>query len=177
MLRRLIVGLLAGLVVGGVLAFGFVRLVAPTFSGAAGSVLAYLSAAIVGAVTGLVAGKPIWSAGAKIEGGLKALFGALLAAGGMFALHQWAAGFEPDMRFLGGGGPSPIGELPMASLPLIAAALGGLFGLDNTEEKAGRDDGGRPRKRVSTAQPGAKSRIADADDGEDAELVAKRAKR
>jgi hypothetical protein len=175
MLRRLILGLVIGFVVGAVLAFGLVRLGEGTFAGSAGDMLAYLSAATAGALTGLVAGKPIWASGARIEAGLKALFGALLAAGGMFALRRWASGFEPDLSALGGGGPLPVGELPMASLPLIAAVLGGLFGIDNTDEPS-EEGGPRPRKRVS-ADGGAKPRVAELDAGEDAELPPKRAKR
>jgi hypothetical protein len=175
MLRRLILGLVIGLVVGAVLGFGLVRLGEGTFTGGGGDVLAYLSAAAAGGLTGLVAGKPIWAAGARIEGGLKAFFGALLAAGGMFALRQWANGFEPDLSALGGGGPLPVGELPMASLPLIAAILGALFGIDNTDEPKG-EEGSKPRKRVS-ADADAKARVTELDSGEDAELPPKRAKR
>ncbi len=179
MLRRLILGLVVGLVIGGVLAFGVVRLGEVTFAGTGGDMLAYLSAAVAGAMTGLVAGKPIWASGAKIEAGLKALFGALLAAGGMFALRQWAGGLEPNLNFLGGGGPAPVGELPMASLPLLAAVLGGLFGLDNTEEA--RDEGGPDaRKRVSAAAGAkvtSKARVAEIDDRGDAEPAPKRTKR
>jgi len=175
MLRRLILGLVVGLVIGAALAFGLVRLGEVTFGGTGGDVLAYLSAAAAGTLTGLVAGKPIWASGARIEGGLKALFGALLAAGAMFALRQWASGFEPNLTVLGGGGPLPVGELPMASLPLVGGVLGALFGIDNTDEA--RDEGGpKPRKRVS-ADGGAKPRVAEVDDREDAELAPKRSKR
>jgi hypothetical protein len=180
MLRRLILGLVIGLVIGGALAFGLVRLGEMTFAGAGGDMLAYLSAAAAGALTGLVAGKPIWASGARIEGGLKALFGALLAVGGMFALRQWASGFEPNLTALGGGGPLPVGELPMASLPLIAAGLGGLFGIDNTEVAAdarGTDRGGPSTRKRVAASAGSKSRIAEVEDGEDAEASPKRAKR
>jgi hypothetical protein len=177
MLRRLVFGLLVGLAIGGLLSFGLVRLGEPVFAGTGGEMLAYLSAAGAGALTGLIAGKPIWAAGAKIEAGLKALFGALLAATGMFALQHWGADFRPDMRFLGGGGPLPIGELPAASLPLIAAVLGGLFGLDNTADKPGSDDGPTVRKQRVAAAGGVKSRVAQVEDREEAELVTKRAKR
>ena len=106
MLRRLILGLVVGLVIGAALAVGLVRLGEVTFGGAGGDMLAYLSAAAAGALTGLVAGKPIWASGARIEGGLKALFGALLAAGAMFALRQWASGFEPNLTVLGAADPA-----------------------------------------------------------------------
>src|SRR5271170_2252281 len=147
MLRRLIFGLVLGLIVGVALAAGLVRLGEASFAAGGGVVLAYLAAAAVGGLTGLIAGKPIWASGAKVEGLLKALFGALMGAGAMFALRQWATGFDVNLSFLGAGGPAPVGELPAASLPLIAAILGGLFGLDNT---AADEDGSKANKRVAT---------------------------
>src|SRR5215472_15930591 len=125
MLRRLLVGLILGLIVGGVVAAGLVvGLGVPTFASIGGAVGAYLAAALAGVLTGLVAGKPIWASGAKIEAGLKAFFGALLGAGLMFALRQWASGWALHLGSFGAG-DGAIGSLPAASLPLIAAVLGG----------------------------------------------------
>ena len=140
---------------------------------------AYLAAALAGAVTGLIAGKPIWASNAKIEGGLKALFGALMGAGAMFALRQWATGFDVNLSFLGGGGPAPVGELPAASLPLIAAVLGGLFGLDNTDE--GEGSGEATRKRIAggprVGASAAEKSGAEVVDDEGADVAPRRAKR
>ncbi len=181
MLRRLIFGLVLGLIVGVALAAGLVRLGEGSFAAGSGVMLAYLAAAAAGGLTGLIAGKPIWASGAKVEGGLKALFGALMGVGAMFALRQWATGFDVNLSFLGAGGPAPVGELPGASLPLISAVLGALFGLDNTP---GGDDEGGTRKRVSAggaagprvlAGPAAKSGAEDDDDG--ADVAPRRAKR
>src|SRR3979409_2609457 len=98
MLRRLFLGLVLGLVVGGLLAAGiFAGLKIETFAGSTGGALAYLAAAFAGVLTGLVAGKPIWASGAKVEAGLKAFFGALIAAGLMFALRQWAGFWVLDL--------------------------------------------------------------------------------
>lgn len=183
MLRRLIFGLVLGLIVGAALAAGLVRLGEASFAAGSGVLLAYLAAAVTGGLTGLIAGKPIWTSGAKVEGGLKALFGALMGVGAMFALRQWATGFDVNLSFLGAGGPAPVGELPAASLPLIAAVLGALFGLDNTPGDG--DDAGATRKRVSAgsaggprvlAGPAAKGRTDDEDD-DGADVAPKRAKR
>ena len=182
MLRRLIFGLVLGLMVGAGLAAGLVRLGEGSFAAGSGAMLAYLAAAVAGGLTGLVAGKPIWASGAKVEGGLKALFGALLGAAAMFALRQWATGFDVNLSFLGAGGPAPVGELPAASLPLITAVLGALFGLDNTP---GADGDTATRKRVSAgsaggarvlARPGAKAG-AEGEDEEGADVAPRRAKR
>ncbi len=178
MLRRLTFGLVLGLIVGVALAAGLARLGESSFAGGGGAVIAYLAAAAVGALTGMIAGKPIWSSEAKVEGSLKAVFGALMAAGAMFALRQWATEVEVPMSFL--GGPAPVGELPLVSLPLIAAVLGGLFGLDNTATP--EDDGAKVRKRVSAGDAKvdgdpAKRRVARDEDADEAEVLPGRAKR
>jgi len=178
-MRRLIIGLVLGLIVGGVLAAALVRLGQPLFEGAGGDVLAYLTAAAAGVLTGLVAGKPIWASGAKIEAGLKALFGALMGAGGMFALRQWVKVDVPALGFLGMDAPAQIGALPAVSLPIIAAVLGGLFGLDNTEEPA--EPGPKARKRVASGPAvrvgGASAKLGEADETDEADVAGKRAKR
>ena len=182
MLRRLIFGLVLGLIVGGVLAAGLLKLGVVAFTGDGGAALAYIAACIAGALTGVIAGKPIWASDAKIEGGLKAAFGALMGAGAMFALRQWGTGFAPDLTAIGTGAV-PIGESPALALPVIAAVLGALFGLDNTD--APKQLEGPSRKRVAEASgsaranPRAKARpaAAEIDEGDEVEVVSKRAKR
>src|SRR5215471_2010458 len=123
MLRRLLLGLVIGLLMGGLVAAGLVAgLGQTTFVGTSGAVLAYLAAALTGVLTGLVAGKPIWASGAKIEAGLKAFFGALLAAGLMFALRQWVKVEVPETAITPAG--HYLGDLPATALPIIAALLG-----------------------------------------------------
>jgi hypothetical protein len=187
MMRRLLVGLVLGLLVGGLVAAGLVaglHIVDFAFI-TGGAVLAYLTAAVTGVLTGLVAGKPIWASGAKIEAGLKAFFGALIGVGLMFALRQWAGGVRLDLSPIGAGGPASLGDLPAASLPLLAAVLGGFFELDNTAEKqqAAKEASGA-KKRVEAAASGAngksKARVPGADEaalGEEAEVASRGAKR
>jgi hypothetical protein len=186
MLRRLLVGLVLGAIVGGLLAAGFVAgLKVTSFDASTGGAgLAYLAAAVAGVATGLVAGKPIWASGARVEAGLKAFFGALIAAGAIFALRHWGASWTLDLRAFGGGGPGAPGDLPAVSLPLIGATLGALFELDNTAPKDG-PAGAQPRKRVAAQGPiakaGAKSAVAPELDEvaprRDAETVSGRSKR
>lgn len=188
MLRRLLVGLVLGLVVGALVAAGLVAgLGVRVFAGAGGAVLAYFAAAVTGVLTGLVAGKPIWASGAKVEAGLKAFFGALLAAGVMFALRQWAGAWTLDLPAIGVSGRTAVGDLPAASLPLLAAVLGGFFELDNTGQDQGDGKGAgatKGRQRVSAAGPEtAKARegrlgdVAETDSDDAAEVVSRRSKR
>jgi hypothetical protein len=193
MLRRLFVGLILGLIVGGLAAAALVgglhwAYFAPSAGGAA---MAYLAAALTGVLTGLVAGKPIWASGAKIEAGLKAFFGALVGAGLMFVLRQWIH-VAPGMEMLAPGEPTEIvrdatlGQLPVVALPLIAAVLGGFFELDNTGGGSEKDEskGSAPtgKKRVADEKTNGKGKARVEADGEGEEeeaapVASKRAKR
>ena len=169
MLKRLIVGLFLGAVVGAILAAVLVQgLGVMTFDGSTlGATGAYLAAALTGVLTGLVAGKPIWSADGKIEAGLKAFFGALLALGGMFVLRQWVH-VNVDLSGLkASAGPAEIGQLPAVSLPIIAAVLAGFFELDNTD--AGDKDKKGEKALASRSGASSKLRVADEDEAEDSE--------
>jgi hypothetical protein len=89
---------------------------------------AYIMVALTGVLTGLIAGKPIWHEGARIEAGLKAFFGALLGAAGLYALQRWAplpAGLVPMGRYF-------LGDVSVAAFPVIAALLGLVYEVDNT---------------------------------------------
>jgi ABC-type xylose transport system permease subunit len=150
MLKRLIVGAIEGLVLGSLAAVVAIKLLGMTsFAG----VIAYLMAVVVGLLTGLVAGKPIWAREAKIEAGLKAFVGAVLAAGALWVLRRWA-NVEVDLSAFGAG-RGVIGELPAVSLPLIATALSLLFELDNTgEAKAQAREKAATKARVAAAPGG-----------------------
>jgi len=154
MIKRLLIGMLLGTVLGAIVGVALVQGLGMSFAGAGGAVLAYLAAAGTGVLTGLVAGKPIWSADGKIEAGLKAFFGALLSLGAMFAIRQWLT-LDLDLSALKAG-HGPIGELPVASLPIIAGLLGTFFELDNTPKKDGdekkSDKGGGEKSKVRVAK-------------------------
>jgi hypothetical protein len=184
MVRRLLLGLVLGLVVGGLVAAGLVAgLGVATFSSAGGAILAYATAAVSGVLTGLVAGKPIWSSGAKVEAGLKALFGALAGAGLMFALRRWAGALPLDLPAIGAMGQTAVGDLPAVSLPLLAGVLGGFFELDNTGggEGAGKGDASGGRRRVAIARDAKvkprQAAASDADVEDEPELISTNAKR
>jgi hypothetical protein len=116
----------------------------------AGAVAAYGAAMLVGALTGLFVGKPIWAKDGRIEAALKAFFGALLATGAMAAARRWL-GAEVDLGAVLAALPTealqwfsenvpelfaraPAHALPVLTLPAIAALLGALFGADDTPD-------------------------------------------
>jgi hypothetical protein len=184
MVRRLLIGLIVGLLVGAIFAFALIRgLQMERFDGA---VLAYLFASLTGAVTGLVAGKPIWSTGAQIEAALKAIFGGLAAAGLMFVMQKWLQVEAPNLSAIGAGGGKGVmlWQAPGASLPLLAAVLGAFFGLDNTADRDVKkgEPGEKTAAKRETAKtlPGkTKARVATdgaGADEEEAALASRRAK-
>jgi hypothetical protein len=123
----------------------------------------------------MLAGKPIWADGAKVEAGLKAFFGALLAMGGLFALQRWG-GDVSTPPWLGGAGR--VGDLPEVSLPLIAGGLGALFGLDNVPDAPSGPDAPGSRKRVAAGPAKRVSGVAQDDvDDESSDVDAPRARR
>jgi hypothetical protein len=165
MLGRLLVGMMKGIVLGGLLGFGLYKLGMAVPS----AIVAYLAAATVGVLIGLIAGKPIWAKDAKIEAGMKAFVGALLGAGLMFAARRWLA--FPVPQFLldlthttvqSGAAAPTISEFAMTSLAAIAGVLGGFYDADNTPE----DD--KPAAKGDKA-PATKARIAKPPEDEEVE--------
>lgn len=147
MLKRLLMGLVKGVLVGGLLG---VVLVKGLGIATMGVWLAYGLAVITGVLSGLVAGKPIWAKGARIEASLKAVVGALLGAGAMYVIQRWL-GVHLD---LGQFGQGSVGQLPIVSLPLVATALSLLYEIDNTggdedESEAPSTSGKKQKKRVA----------------------------
>jgi hypothetical protein len=112
MLKRLFVGLVIGAIVGGLVAAGVIAGLGWVTLAGLPAFLGYALAAATGALTGLVAGKPIWASGGQIEAGLKAFFGALLAAGGLYAIRTWLH-FDVDLA-VAHAGSGLVGELPGA---------------------------------------------------------------
>lgn len=170
MIRRLFVGLILGALVGAVVAAALIKGLGVI---AFGTVLALAAAAATGALVGLVAGKPIWASGAKIEAGLKAFAGAVLGVIAMLLVRKFI-GHEIDLSQFGAGAGT-IGDLPATSLPIVAAALGAFYEVDNTPEAADKKSG----SSASSRAPDKKVRVATEEDEElDADAAAsKRAKR
>jgi hypothetical protein len=184
MLGRLLIGIVKGLIVGALVGFGLVKL---GFA-APGAVVAYLAAAVTGVLIGLVAGKPIWAKDAKIEAGMKAFVGALLAAGLMYAARRFLTMPIPlSLGELGApnaslGEPATstgtIGGLAITSLAAIAALLGGFYEADNDPSEAEAAPPNTTKRAVSSGQRIAAERAHDeADEELDGEADKKRSKK
>ena len=92
-----------------------------------------IAMALTGALVGLVAGKPIWAEGARIEAGLKAGFGAVLAVLALWLLNRYT-GLTNATALPFGHAKHVVGQVSVLAFPMIAAVLTTLFEIDNTPE-------------------------------------------
>lgn len=171
MLGRLLIGIVKGLLVGALVGFGLAKL---GFAAPA-AVIAYLGAALTGVLIGLVAGKPIWAKDAKIEAGMKAFVGALLAAGLMYVARRFLTMPLPiPLGALAGanaslneavGSAGTLGGVAMTSLASVSALLGGFYEVDNDPSEAEA----APPPGAKKAADGGKRIAAEADELDDAD--------
>lgn len=165
MLKRLGIGLLKGVVVGGAVGAGLHFGLGWT---AASGLLGYLLAMGVGGTAGVLAGRPPWQHEAWVEGVLKAVVGV-----GVGALLYWlGSSFAPfDVPFVLPGAKEtvPWTDSPLVLAPVVAGIYAALVELDNTDGDAGNggDKGenaaGEPEEGAKTSSR-AKSSKADLDD-------------
>lgn len=154
MLKRLVIGLIKGLVVGGAIGAGFTY--GLHWSAPSGGLLGFLLAMGAAGTTGVFAGKPPWQQGAWVEALLKGLVGVGVGALAYWLGSTYAAG--PDLPLPGVAEAAPWTSLPVLFLPAIAGVYGSLVELDNTGDDQDKTSGG-------SAPP--KTRVAvDADDDE-----------
>ena len=143
MVKKILLGLLQGAFSGGVIFFSLAALhVAWT------AAVTYLAVALVGAIVGAIAGKPVWAREAKLEALLKSLVGAFIASIALYGARKWLSGVHVNLESLGGNS-GPIGEVPLAALPVVGAALGFVFQIDDA---VGSEDK-TPEPRLRAAEP------------------------
>lgn len=171
MLVRLLVGLVKGIVLGGLIGLAVASLLGPVPSSA---VFVYLAAALVGALVGLVAGKPIWSADGKIEAGLKAGFGALLSLGLLWLVRRFVTVPLPISLGQFADANRSIGETALTSLALVGGALGAFYDADNTPAPPGQAKPGAPPPGSPKARIGAGAGAAEEDLGLDEDVPSKK---
>lgn len=144
MLKRLGVGLLKGLLIGGAIGAGLTY--GLHWSVAVGGILGFLLAMGAAGTTGVFAGRPPWQEGAWIESLLKGLFGVGVGALVYWLGSTYAAG--PAIPLPGLADAAPWPGLPVVFLPVIAGVYGSLVELDNTG-----DDGKANKKKKGPPPP------------------------
>ncbi len=117
--HKLLIGILKGSIIGGALGYGAYAIGLP------GAWFAWLTYGVIGAVVGLVVGRPLWSLIAdknatSFAAILKAIFGAGISIG-LYALAR-KLGSGVELHLLGETRALP--QWP----PVLGAAIGGLWG-------------------------------------------------
>ena len=116
---RVIIGLIKGLVVGGAIGYGLLRL------GWVTPAVAYLACAVVGALVGVVAGRAPWKAETIWTPALKMIVGALIGVGlAALGLH-FAPAIDVFVKPLQVG----LDSVPFRSGPILAPVVGVLYGI------------------------------------------------
>lgn len=131
MLRRGLLGILKGLLVGGVFGAAFHFALGGHAFGGAG--LAVFVSSLAAAVASVVSGQPPWREGAWVGSILKGVVGAAVGAGLGWAATRWLGGTLPTVFGLPEG--SHWWQAPLLLVPGISAPLAALVELD---------DGGAP---------------------------------
>jgi ABC-type xylose transport system permease subunit len=146
MVKKILLGLLQGAFSGGIVFFALSALhVAWT------AMVTYLAVALVGAIVGAISGRPVWAREAKLEALLKSLAGAFIASIAMYGTRKWLAGVHVNLELIGSTS-GPLGEVPLAALPVIGAALGFVFQIDDA--LGSEDKTPEPRLRASEPSEG-----------------------
>ncbi|HEX7671292.1 MAG TPA: hypothetical protein VF395_16975 [Polyangiaceae bacterium] len=153
MLKRVVVAVLEGVVVGGGIAAGMAGL---GLSWSGGPVI-YGAALVTGVTIGLVAGKPPWASSAKLEALLKSAVGAFIAPAAVYGARKWLPSVSLDLGPVLGSGA--LGDLPRVLLPLTAIAIAVLLEIDDAVGPHATV-GQAPARVATTASPG---EIQDAD--------------
>jgi len=154
MLRRLLLGVLKGTLIG---AFVGSLLVFVLGVSLMTGFLGYLAAVFTGMCVALLAGKPIWARGAWIEVVLKGVAAAVLGAGLLYGVRT----FLDTTLALGSLGSGSLSQLPLVMLPLLATVLAVFFEVDNTDEPTER----RPEDD-RTKKPRVTERAEDVEDAD-----------
>ena len=143
MVKRLGLGLLKGLIIGGLIGAGLQYGLGWT---TALGLLGFLVAMGAAGTAGVFAGKPPWMEGAWIEASLKGMVGVCLGA-----LAYWGLTYlKFEVPYPGLPGTHQLGALPAVFAPAIAGVYGALVELDNSGDE-GKSSGPKARVELSDA--------------------------
>lgn len=139
-MQRVILGLLKGLIVGGGVGYALLKL------GWTSAVWAYLACGVVGALVGIVAGRPPWKAETIWTPVVKLVVGGLIGVGLCALGRKVVPAFSlPTVQFLG--------PLDSHSGSVLALVIGGLYGLFVEVDDGGRGDKADAKAAEKRLQP------------------------
>jgi hypothetical protein len=136
MVKRLLLGLLKGLVIAG--ALGALFFYAFKLQAVRG-VGAYLLAALATLIAGIFAGQPPWKKGAWVGSILKGVFGFVLGAGMYWLVQKFAPSVDLQ-PILHSDGPTTIATAPLTFMPIVGSIYAMLVELDDGAEEGSTAD-------------------------------------
>lgn len=122
---RILIGLLKGVVVGGALGYLASR------AGVEGGALTVGVAGLIGAVVGLICGKPLWRQETLWTPLLKAIVGFGVGVGITFAARKVLSGVHVPIAAIKGALELPLPEVPGLLGPIVGMLYGALIELDD----------------------------------------------
>jgi hypothetical protein len=140
---RVIIGLIKGLIVGGGVGYGLLRL------GWTSGALAYVACAVVGALVGVVAGRAPWKAETIWTPVIKMIVGAAIGVG----LAALAVHFGPDSEVYVKPLKTGLDSVPFRSGPILAPIIGVLYGVFVEWDDGGGKKDALPAKTAAGGEP------------------------
>jgi len=122
---RILLGLLKGGVIGAVIAYLAER------AGITSGTLALLVYGVIGAVAGLVCGKPLWRQDTLFTPLLKAIFGFGVGVAATFVARKFLSGVTLPIAVIPGAADHPFPDVPLLLGPAIGILYGSLIELDD----------------------------------------------
>jgi len=129
MLLRALLGLIKGGIVGGAIGFGAWKV------GLAGGSPLYLVYGLVGLLTGIVCGKPLWRHETLVTPLLKGVVGLLFAMGVYWLIGKTLPGMKLPLGTALGLPDQPLASLPVVLGPLVGILYGVFVEVDDGEGK------------------------------------------
>ena len=122
---RILLGLLKGGIVGAAIAYLASRI------GLVTGTIALLMYGVIGAVAGLVCGKPLWRQETLFTPLLKAVFGFGVGIGAALIARKFLSGVTLPIAAIPGAADHPFPDVPLLLGPVIGILYGSLIELDD----------------------------------------------
>jgi hypothetical protein len=136
-MMRLVLGILKGAIVGAVVGAGAWKV------GLAGGALAFVVYGIVGALVGVVCGKPLWRQETLFTPLLKGIFGFAIGVGLFYGAHKLFGAAHLALATGFGAPDRPFIEVPFLVGPLIGLIYGAFVEVDDSTTGGSSAAGGK----------------------------------
>ena len=142
---RLVLGILKGAIVGAAIGYGAWKV------GLGGGALGFVVYGLVGALVGVVCGKPLWRQETLFTPLLKSIFGFAIGVGLFYGARKVLGGMHLSLATGLGAPDSPLVDVPFLFGPLVGLVYGAFVELD--DGSGSKPAASTPAKPGPTAKP------------------------